>query len=154
MATQAIKGVQKVKTYSGFDFFVPAHQSHTNSKMYKLTFLLHPPPRTAVKSYIEHLNKLTKVAVSKSGRGRSAKTKAAYEPLEIQIARWWANLPEAMKDRSFQITEIAGVCGGKSLERPALRNVAAALRALGWKEYRDWTASGRNRRFWIPSLPR
>lgn len=122
--------------------------------MSKLTFVLHQPPRTTVKSYIEHLNKLTEVAVSKSARGRSAKTKTVYEPLEIQIARWWANLPEAMKDRSFQITEIAGVCGGKSLERPALRNVAAALRALGWKEYRDWTTTGRNRRFWIPSLPR
>jgi hypothetical protein len=76
------------------------------------------------------------------------------EPLDKQIQRWWINLPPVMQNRKFQIIEIANQCNGRFKERPALRNVAAALRALDWREYRDWTTTGRNRRFWIPSLPR
>ena len=35
------------------------------------------------------------------------------------------------------------------LERPALRDVAAALRVLGWTQQRDWRKAGNNRRVWI-----
>jgi hypothetical protein len=70
-------------------------------------------------------------------------------PLEAQIERWWTNLPPALRDRRFQITEIARVCKGRYRDRPALREVAAALRILGWREIRDWTLAGRNQRFWV-----
>lgn len=73
------------------------------------------------------------------------------EPLEAQIQRWWMNLPPALQERPFQITEIARVCKGRYRDRPALREVAAALRILGWTQYRDWTVSGRNRRLWKPN---
>lgn len=74
---------------------------------------------------------------------------AQYEPLEDQIRRWWANLPECQKNRRFQLVEIAANFRGKHKPKAALREVAAALRALGWREVRDWTNAGRNRRYWV-----
>ena len=74
--------------------------------------------------------------------------RARFEPLEDQIRRWWANLPEDDKNRRFHITEIAAHCKGKYQERPALRDVAASLRLLGWRSKRSWKKSSRNKRYW------
>jgi hypothetical protein len=74
--------------------------------------------------------------------------RARFEPLEDQIRRWWANLPEADKHRRFHITEIAAHCRGKYQERPALRDVAASLRLLGWRSMRSWKKFSRDKRFW------
>lgn len=74
---------------------------------------------------------------------------AQHEPLEAQIRRWWANLPDCQKDRRFQLSEIAAYCHGRYKPKAALRQVAAALRTLGWREVRDWTNAGRNRRYWF-----
>ncbi len=103
-----------------------------------------------MKTYIQNLNKMTSLAMSKYIRNRDRTARAVFEPLETQIMRWWANLPEETRNRPFQVTEIAGVCRGRYRERPATREVAATLRSLGWTEYRDWTAEGRNRRLWKP----
>jgi hypothetical protein len=72
------------------------------------------------------------------------------EPLETQILRWWMNLPDEVRNRSFQIAEIVGACSGKFKARPATREVAAALRALGWSQRRYWNA-GQGRRLWTNS---
>jgi len=143
------KSVQKVKTYSGFDFFVRAHRSHTNSKRPNLTFLPPHHHKLAMKTYIQNLNKMTTMAISKRTQERSGTVKAAFEPLETQITRWWANLPQSSRDRAFLISEIAGACRGRFRERPALRDVAAALRVLGWTQQRDWRKAGNNRRMWM-----
>ena len=55
-----------------------------------------------------------------------------------------------MQQRKFQIFEVAAQCKGIYRDRPALREIAIALRALGWVETRDWTTKGRNRRLWTP----
>ena len=72
------------------------------------------------------------------------------EPIEAQIHRWWVNLPPAVRERKFQIVEIASQCTGKYRPKPALRQVTAALRSSGWQEVRDWTNLGRNCRLWRP----
>ena len=102
-----------------------------------------------MKSYIQNLNKMTILAVSKNAQGRAGAVGAAFEPLETQIGRWWANLPQSSRERAFLISEIAGVCRGRFRERPALRDVAAALRTMGWTQQRDWRKAGNNRRVWI-----
>ncbi len=90
-------------------------------------------------------------ALEQQRREQQAQSKLArHEPLTAQIHRWWTNLPPILRERCFQITEIAGVCSGRYRKRPALREVAAALRALGWQEERDWTKAGRNHRYWHP----
>ena len=101
-----------------------------------------------MKSYIANLK------AQASLQQETASTKAnpppkAWEPLESQISRWWANLPEAMRNRSFQITEIAAACHGRFRDRPALREVAATLRTLGWRQSRPWSVQMNGKRIWL-----
>ena len=87
---------------------------------------------------------------AQNARERKAMMVVQWEPLEIQIQRWWANLPPVMQQRQFQIFEIAAQCRGRYRDKPALREVAAVLKGRGWREVRVWTNAGRNRRLWEP----
>jgi hypothetical protein len=78
--------------------------------------------------------------------------KARLDPLEDQIKRWWANVPEADRNRRFHITEIAAHCRGRYQAKPALREVAEALRSLRWTQMRDWRKASRNKRYWSPRI--
>ena len=105
-----------------------------------------------MKSYIKALHAQAAVVQDEYARASSISTVATWEPLEVQIKRWWANLPPIMQQRPYQITEIAAQCRGRYRDKPALREVATALRVLGWSERRDWSVAGRNKRFWITTL--
>lgn len=85
---------------------------------------------------------------ARRARERKAGLIVQWDPLEIQIQRWWANLPDELKSRRFQLTEIAAMCKGKFRDKAALREVACTLRQLGWTQKRDWTTAGRNKRTW------
>lgn len=98
-----------------------------------------------MKHYISNLRKVCQAALPVP---KQSENRAEWEPLEVQIKRWWANLPPIMQQRPYQITEIAAQCRGRYRDKPALREVAVALRVLGWTERRDWSVAGRNRRFW------
>lgn len=101
------------------------------------------------RTYINKLDKMVEEGLKKSGTSKRP-TNSEYLPLEKQISRWWINLPPSVRQRKFQIAEIAAQCSGRYCERPALRKVAEALRSMGWHEVRDWTIHGRNRRLWNP----
>jgi hypothetical protein len=102
-----------------------------------------------MKHYIQKLRTVSEQRLAEhSLRKRTRKTE--WEPLETQIQRWWVNLPPTIQWRRFQIFEIAAQCNGKYRDRPALRQVASALRTIGWREVRDWTNHGRNHRLWQP----
>jgi hypothetical protein len=103
-----------------------------------------------MKHYISHLRKVSAENLPQPKQVRD-ESRMDWEPLEVQIKRWWANLPPVMQQRPYQITEIAAQCRGRYREKSALREVASALRALGWTEQRDWSSQGRNRRYWISS---
>jgi hypothetical protein len=124
-------GVIQIQKYAIWPFLPPHHH------------------KLAMKTYIEHLNKLATMAVSKQTREHIGTVRPVFEPLETQITRWWANLPQSSRERAFLISEIAGVCRGRFKERPALRDVAAALRTMGWTQQRDWRKAGNNRRVWM-----
>lgn len=85
---------------------------------------------------------------ARNAHERKAVMVVQWEPLEVQIQRWWQSLPDNLKIRQYQIAEIAGLCKGRYRERPALREIAKALRNCGWESGRDWSSEGRNRRFW------
>jgi len=101
-----------------------------------------------MKHYIAHLRKVS-AATTPTPKHMRSEGQTDCEPLEVQITRWWANLPPIIQQRPFQIAEVAAQCKGRYRDKPALREVAAALRALGWSERRDWSLMGRNRRLWI-----
>lgn len=108
----------------------------------------------SMKHYIHNLRKVSDQLDDTRKRVRDG-NRRANESVETQIQRWWVNLPPVMRQRRFQILEVAAQCKGLYRDRPALREIANALRALGWVETRDWTTLGRNRRLWIPkSEPR
>ena len=109
------------------------------------------PPQIAMtmRHYIQNLRKVSDQNLDERTYLRRGDP-AARESLETQIQRWWVNLPPFTKRRRFQIKEIAVNCTGKIKPKPALREVAFALRALGWSESRDWSKQGRNHRLWSP----
>jgi hypothetical protein len=72
--------------------------------------------------------------------------------IEHQILSWWQYLPPCQRKRKFQLWEVSAICQGKTGNRPADRDIAEALRSLGWTECRDWTREGRNRRYWAPPV--
>ena len=107
-----------------------------------------------MRHYIRNLRQVSDQLIDERKRQKRC-DHLASESLEIQIQRWWVNLPPVMQQRRFQILEVAAQCKGLYRDRPALREIANALRALGWVETRDWTTLGRNRRLWIPKyVPR
>jgi hypothetical protein len=67
-----------------------------------------------------------------------------------EVKKWYAALPPAMRNRRFSIAEICRCLQGRYRDRPAARMVAAALRMNGFMACRDWTAAGRNSRYWLP----
>ena len=85
---------------------------------------------------------------ARNARERKTVVVVQWEPLEIQIQRWWQSLPTTLKSRRYQITEIAGLCKGRYRDRPAQREIAKALRNCSWTESRDWSVAGRNKRTW------
>lgn len=99
-----------------------------------------------MKHYISNLRKVSQETLPKP---KHSGNQAEWEPLDVQIKRWWTNLSPVMQQRPYQITEIAAQCRGRYRDKPAVREVAVALRVLGWCESRDWSSKGRNRRFWI-----
>ena len=104
-----------------------------------------------MKQYIQNLREIFEKNPSQPNLKCTNNT-SQKESLEIQIQRWWKNLPPVLQYRQYQITEIAIQCKGRYKGNPALREVAAALRALGWEQKRDWTNQGRNKRFWSPKI--
>lgn len=102
-----------------------------------------------MRHYIQNLRKVSEQRLADQRLDKRVRL-TGEEPLEAQIHRWWVNLPPTMQQRKFQIYEIAAQCSGKYRDRPALRQVASALRSIGWREIRDWTKQGRNHRLWQP----
>lgn len=101
--------------------------------------------------YLKDLKAAADEQLVKARQSQSLKMVPAWQPLEDQIKRWWVNVPPSLRNRRFQLAEIAGHCRGRAGGKPANRDVAAALRALGWQDSRDWTRAGRNRRLWSSS---
>jgi hypothetical protein len=59
---------------------------------------------------------------------------------------WWNSMPPPVRNHPWSIeTIMAAAYPGK---KPAPRCVAAALRAMGFTERRDWSNAGRNKRQW------
>jgi hypothetical protein len=69
----------------------------------------------------------------------------------IQI--WWNSMPPSVRQHPWSLEVIAAAAFSGQTRRPAMRHVAAALRILGFKDRRDWSNAGRNRRLWVPTTP-
>ena len=70
-----------------------------------------------------------------------------------RIQRWVSRLPPVQRSRKFSIAEVITLATLPGHYRPAasLRYAGEALRRCGFKQKRDWTAAGRNKRYWLLS---
>jgi len=68
-----------------------------------------------------------------------------------RIQTWVSRLPPVQRYRQFTITEVIALATLPGHFRPnaSLRYTGEALRRCGFKQKRDWTAAGRNKRYWL-----
>lgn len=67
-----------------------------------------------------------------------------------QIIHWTKRLTPAQLGRRFSLEEVMALAGlkGRYREHASHRYTGEALRRCGFKQKRDWTAAGRNKRYW------
>ncbi|MFM2029143.1 MAG: hypothetical protein RL517_334 [Pseudomonadota bacterium] len=68
-----------------------------------------------------------------------------------QILIWCQNLTPSQLSRSYTLEEVMALNGlkGRYREQASVRYTAEALKRCGFKQKRDWTVAGRNKRFWV-----
>jgi hypothetical protein len=79
------------------------------------------------------------------------KQQSHRDKLRDQIKTWFESMTSEQRKRSFTIEEIERLAGlvGKLGGRAAHHHIAQSLRAIEFVPRRDWTAAGRNKRYWI-----
>ena len=67
-----------------------------------------------------------------------------------RIQTWVNRLPPVQRCRQFTIAEVIALATLPGHFRPnaSLRYTGEALRRCGFKQKRDWTTAGRNKRYW------
>jgi len=67
-----------------------------------------------------------------------------------RIQTWVGQLPPVQRCRQFTIAEVIALACLSGHFRPnaSQRYTGEALRRCGFKQKRDWTAAGRNKRYW------
>lgn len=67
-----------------------------------------------------------------------------------RIETWVGKLPPVQRCRKFTIAEVIALATLPGHFRPnaSLRYTGEALRRCGFKQKRDWTNAGRNKRYW------
>jgi hypothetical protein len=66
------------------------------------------------------------------------------------IQTWVNTLPAVQRCRQFTIAEVMLLAAlkGHFRDHASLRYTGEALRRCGFKQKRDWTTAGRNKRYW------
>ena len=72
----------------------------------------------------------------------------------MQIKNWAERLTPAQLARRYSIDEIMALADlkGRYREHASVRYTGEALRRCGFVTKRDWTAAGRNKRFWVKGI--
>lgn len=100
----------------------------------------------------DSVNRLVREAASTSSLGphKQFATEPIADGYVAQIISWTQRLTPAQLGRSFSLEEVMALAGlkGRYREHASLRYTGEALRRCGFKQQRDWTAAGRNKRYW------
>jgi len=110
-----------------------------------------------MKTYIEKLKAFSEnEAAKKSGTSHvvlknNSRINNDWRPIEEQIIMLMRSLPETERNRNWTMSDLVLQLYGKYNQRPHPMQVGKALRRLGWKKVRDWSAAGEGRRFWSPN---
>jgi len=71
-----------------------------------------------------------------------------FIPLEVQIEQLMVSLPQTMQKRDWSMADLIARLSGKFRDKPHAQQVGAALRQLGWSQFRDYSRAARGGRFW------
>lgn len=68
-----------------------------------------------------------------------------------QIMNWSRHLSAVQLSRKYSIEEVIALAclRGRYRDHASVRYTSEALRRCGFKQKRDWTAAGRNKRYWV-----
>lgn len=100
----------------------------------------------------ESIERLKREAMCKDANSaKLANVQSIPDEYTERIQFWKTNLTTVQLNRKFTIDEVIALATLQGHFRPtaSLRYVAEALRRCGFVQKRDWTNSGRNKRFWI-----
>ena len=110
-----------------------------------------------MKTYIQKLRAFSEVEAAKNtgttyvASGNKSRVNNDWRPIEEQIIMLMRSLPETERNRNWTMNDLVLQLYGKYNQRPHPMHVGKALRRLGWKKVRDWSAAGEGRRFWSPN---
>lgn len=98
----------------------------------------------------EQMARLMQMVETQSAAKPPSEQTALSHNLRIEIERWLISMTPAERARRFTTAEIIALAQlkGKTGTVPAAHTVSQALRSMGFMHCRDWTAAGRNRRYW------
>ena len=119
---------------------------HALNKKSVLEFHMQPPTCKTLPLRIQ-LAQLKEAAAKAVGINHQSQT----DKLSTQIKTWSESMTPEQRKRRFTMEEIERLAGlvGKLGKGAAHHHIAQSLRAIGFVPRRDWTAAGRNKRYWI-----
>ena len=114
-----------------------------------------PQPGANTLTYTPLRDQLAQLKVFAESEPKSTSTRYGPDRLVSEIRAWLKTMSLQQRSRKFTIDEVVVLAQltGTYQPLPARRDVAYALRTLGFQPCRDWTKAGRNRRYWSRSDP-
>lgn len=102
------------------------------------------PVRTSLREQLERLRTTARATYA------APRVPHHLPTLHARLAEWLESMPPDQRRRRFTLDEVERLAGlmGKHGGRAAHHHIAQVLRRLGFAHRRDWSAAGRNRRFW------
>jgi primosomal protein N'' len=101
-------------------------------------------------TYTPIRDQLAQLKTFAESQSKEAGSRFGADRLVNEINAWLDTMSQ-QQSRKFTIDEVVTLAKltGKYHSDPAKRDVAQALRVLGFRPCRDWSVTGRNRRYWI-----
>ncbi len=104
----------------------------------------------------ESVNRLVREATATTTMAphEHAATGSITDDYVTEITRWTQRLTPAQLGRCFSMEEVIALAGlkGRYRDCASVRYTGEALRRSGFKQKRDWTAAGRNKRYWVKEI--
>jgi len=97
------------------------------------------------------VNRLALQAMAKQPTTTYVHAEPIADEYVSKITMWTKCLTPAQLGRYFSMEEVMALAGlkGRYRDHASVRYTGEALRRCGFIQKRDWTASGRNKRYWL-----
>jgi hypothetical protein len=101
-----------------------------------------------MRGYIAQLERMTEAANAANTATASKPATPPYTPLTTQLQNLFATMTENQRNRDWTVAELIPRLQGQFRSAPSAAKVAAALKQLGFVQYRDFTRAGGGARTW------